>query len=135
MFGYAKFLGCFLYAPHIHAIIIANTQYFVKRGEIILVVDRLSMTVYSKSMKIADKMLYYSGLVGIVLGLTLIILGAAGVMSSTSVAIIRGSIAVVIGLGLFSRGLSAKRRAEQRLLNDAIAKLTQDWPDKPRDQG
>lgn len=93
------------------------------------------MTVYSKSMKIADKMLYYSGLVGIVLGLTLIILGAAGVMSSTSVAIIRGSIAVVIGLGLFSRGLSAKRRAEQRLLNDAIAKLTQDWPDKPRDQG
>jgi len=63
-------------------------------------------------MSVADKMLYYSGLVAIVLGVTLIILGAMGVMSSIGVAITRGAIAIVIGLGLFGRGLSAKRRAQ-----------------------
>lgn len=95
----------------------------------------MRLGVYSENMNIADKMLYYSGLVAIVLGLTLIILGAMGMMSSMWVAVVRGSIAIVVGLVLFGRGLRAKQRAQQKLLDDAIAKLGQVWPDKPRDQG
>ena len=95
----------------------------------------MSLGVYSENMDVSDKMLYYSGLVAIVLGLTLIILGAMGMMSSMWVAVVRGSIAIVGGLVLFGRGLRAKQRAQQKLLDDAIAKLGQAWPDKPRDQG
>lgn len=87
------------------------------------------------NMHIADKILYYSGLAAIALGLALIILGVSGVMSSMWIAVIRGSIAIVIGLGLFGRGLRAKHRVqEQKLLNDAMAKLEQVWPNEPRDQ-
>ena len=95
----------------------------------------MSLGVYTENMDVSDKMLYYSGLVAIVLGLTLIILGAMGMMSSMWVAVVRGSIAIVVGLVLFGRGLRAKQRAQQKLLDDAIAKLGQAWPDKPRDQG
>lgn len=100
----------------------------------LLAVDMVGVSVYSRNMDVSDKMFYYGGLVAIVLGSTLIVLGALGLMSSTWVAIVRGSIALVVGLGLFGRGLSAKRRAEQKLLDDAIASLSRAWPDEPHDQ-
>lgn len=70
----------------------------------------MSLRAYSGDMNVADKMLYYSGLVAIALGVALIILGAMGMMSSIGVAVARGSIAIVIGIVLFGRGLRAKHK-------------------------
>lgn len=61
-----------------------------------------------------NKVLYYYGLVGIVLNIGLIVTIAVGAATGGGIGIAKASIGLVVSIGLFFRGYRAK---QQELLN------------------
>jgi len=65
-------------------------------------------------MNISDKILYYSGIVGIVAALVLGIGMAVGAFSTSPSAIGHLAVAGAVGIGVFARGYRAKQEAQLR---------------------
>lgn len=77
-----------------------------------MAVKRFGIVYQGCGMTVYDRILYYCGLVGIVLALGIIAMLAFGVMGGGISAIGKASLGLLVGIGLFIRGYSAKRNAK-----------------------
>lgn len=67
-------------------------------------------------MSAYDKVLYYCGLIGIVISLAIIVAMVLGFWSRDYGAIGKVSVGLVVGTGLFIRGYRAKQKAKEEEL-------------------
>lgn len=75
-------------------------------------------------MSIYDKVIYYSGIVGIIVVAGLMIAFATGAVSGGASAIGKASIGLCAGIGLFIRGYRAKQQAKADAAQELMNKLS-----------
>lgn len=74
-------------------------------------------------MSIYDKIIYYCGIVGIIVVAGLMIAFATGIASGGASAIGKSSIGLCAGIGLFIRGYRAKQEARANAAQNLLNKL------------
>ena len=74
-------------------------------------------------MSVYDKVIYYSGIAGIIIVVGLIITFATGAASGGTSAIGKSAIGLIAGFGLFIRGYRAKQQAKAQAAQELLNKL------------